>query len=518
MAEERLRRNFAEAYNPGAGFPDARLLGRTMAALEAAEPLRPRSQRAFRLPAGPGRQLIAATLIVLLLIAAAGAFLTLQHFFATPSTVWGGCGGQFQCATVKAPLDYSNHVAGSIDIAVIRKPATDQSHRVGSVVIAASENGVDFLRRNSAFYSDQFRRFDLVAFDERGFGRSSPVRCLTDGQIDALNEVDTVLDDPSEKQVYIQANEAVAQTCQQQAGRMLPFIDTASAARDMDTIRAALGETRITFLGFGYGTYLGQTYTHLYPTRVRAMALDGLIDPAANPTDEWRQRAAGYQTELDAYLASCAESASCALAQSGDPSGRLYQLFQTIDQNPLRVGSRALGRTLAVTGLLFGLDPHNWPQLDTALNDATRGDGAALLALADTYDGRLPDGTYSVHPEAFTAQYCVDHLVSTDVLTYDLLSQPMSKASRIFGPAFQYVPLACAAWHATSRAASAALPAPGAPPILLVGGTHDPFYTLAAAQAVHNELPGSVLLERDGYGVYSYVNSGCARLAMNAYL
>jgi pimeloyl-ACP methyl ester carboxylesterase len=516
MAEEILRRRLADAFDPGPAFPDARLLSRTMAALEAAEGAKVR--RRFAMPTGPSRQLVAAALIVLLLIAAAGAFLALQHFVSGPSTVWGGCGGEFQCATVKVPLDYSSPAAGSIDVAVIRKPATDRSHRIGSLVFAGPVAGLDFLRANSVFYSGQFARFDLVGFDQRGFGRSSPVHCLTDAQIDAVNEIDTVLDDPQETQVFVQATQAMAELCQQKSGRLLPFVDTASAARDVDAIRAALGESKITFFGYGYGTFLGQTYAHLFPTHLRAIALDGVVDPATTATEEWRLRAAGYEASLRAFLAACRASASCPLGQSGDPGVRLDHLMQAVDQNPLRVGSRTLGRALAIAGLLYGLDPHNWPQLETALDNAAAGDGSALLALADISDGRNADGGYSLYPEAFAAQFCADHKVPGAIADYTSLGPAMSGTSAIFGPAFQYIPLVCAYWPAKARSTLGPLPAPNAPAELLVAGTHDPYYAFADAQAVSRELPGSVLLTRDGYGVFSYVNSLCVRLAMNAYL
>lgn len=524
MAEESLRRSLAQAFDPGPGFPDARLLGRTMAAIAEAGAPRGKPWR-FATPPLPGRRLVALALLVALLVAAAGAFLAIQHFVATPSPVWSACGGEFQCSSVRVPLDYSNPSAASIDVAVVRRPAADGAHRIGSLLVAGPNAGVDFLRQNSAFYSDQFRRFDLVAFDERGFGRTSPVRCLSDFQIDAVNSVDTVLDDAQEKQVFLQASQAVAQACQQKAGRLLPFVDTASDARDVDAIRAALGEARITILAYGYGTYLAQIYAHLYPTHVRAMALDGVIDPTAGASLEWQLRAEGYQAELEAFLASCRSSASCALGQAGghivvhpDPGTTLAGLMQAIDQNPLRVGARTVGRRLAIAGLMLGLDPIMWPQLDTALSDAVRGDGAALLALADAFDGRNSDGSYQIFPDAAAAQLCVDRQVSTDIAVYDSLGTTMSAASSIFGPAFQYVPLVCASWPVKSRSTSASLPAPGAPPILVVAGTHDPYYPPAGARAVHAQLAGSIFLMRDGYGVFSYPNSGCVRLAVNAYL
>ena len=321
MAEEILRRNLDEALDPGPGFPDPLLLSRTMAALESADK-RPTSTRsADSLPPRFAslnpmtNRLVAGALIVLILLAAFGAFVAFQRLFPSPiPTRWSGCGGVLQCASVKVPLDYSNPGAGSIDIATIRKPATDPAHRIGSLVLGLGGpgvSGVDYVRQNSVFYSSLNKRFDLVGFDQRGVGRSAAVHCFTNAQIDTLNDLDTVLDDPREKQVFTNAEMAVGQVCQQTSAKLLPFVDAASAARDLDAIRASLGESKLTYIGFGYGTLLGELFAKLYPTNVRAVVLDGVLDPAVGATDVWLQRAAGFDANLQAFLANCTASASC---------------------------------------------------------------------------------------------------------------------------------------------------------------------------------------------------------------
>src|SRR5438105_10804746 len=315
MSEETLRSNLSDAFDPGSGFPDPLLLSRTLAALEAAEPAtrrgtvrgtsRGRSLAGLFLvnPSGPTARVVAAGLIVVLLLAAVGAFVFLQRYFLSPTPAhWSGCGGSFQCATVKVPLDYSNPGGGSIEIATIRKPATDRSHRIGSLLLGIGNPGagVDYLRLNAVYYQSLNKRFDLVGFDQRGVGRSTPVRCLSNAQIDALNDLDTVLDDPQEKQVFIAADIGIAQACQQAAANVLPFVDTASAARDLDMIRVSLGEAKLTYLGFDHATLLGETYAHLFPAHVRALAFDGVEDPSLALTDQWLQRAAGFEMLLQA--------------------------------------------------------------------------------------------------------------------------------------------------------------------------------------------------------------------------
>lgn len=525
MAEERLRRNLDEAFDPGPGFPDPTLVSRTVALLDSA-PARTRS-RGTPAPGRPRRwrdlnPALAAALIVVILVAAIGAFLAVQHLFPSPTPAkWGSCGGVFQCTTVGVPLDHSHPAGGSIDVAMIRRPATDQAHRIGSLVFAVGGpgvSGVDYLRRNSAFFSDKFKRFDLVAFDQRGGGRSAAVRCLTDSQRDALNDLDTALDDPAEKQVFLNSYQAIAQTCRQTSARLLPFVDTASAARDLDSIRVALMESKLTLLAFGASTLLGQTYAQMFPTRLRAMVLDGAMDPAVAPTELWRERAAGADSNLRAFLAACRADVGCPLGLSGDPGAKVVALLQRIDKTPLRVGSRELSPQMAVAAILFGLEPQNWPQLEAALANALGGDGQALLALADLANGRSADGTYTFNPDAATANLCLDRPVPSDIQAYQALGPAMTQASPIFGPEFQYVAYVCATWPVKPTGTIAPLAATTPAPILIVGATHDPWWPYAGAQAVQSRFPGAVLLTRDGYGTLSYFNSLCVRLAVNAYL
>ena len=193
-------------------------------------------------------------------------------------------------------------------------------------------------------------------------------------------------------------------------------------------------------------------------------------------------------------------------------------LLRRIDRSPMRVGSRQLGSQMAIAATLFGLEPQNWRRLDAALGDAARGDGQALLALADQAQGRNADGSYFFNPDASTANFCVDRPVPTDIAAYDALGPAMAQASPIFGPEFQYLPVICIAWPVKAKGAVAPLTAQTAAPLLVVGGTHDPWWPYAGAEAAQSRFPGSVLLTRDGYGSISYFVSGCVRLAVNAYL
>jgi pimeloyl-ACP methyl ester carboxylesterase len=444
--------------------------------------------------------------------------------YSTPSLVaWTDCGSGFQCGTVAVPLDYSNPLGGVIKIALTRKPATDPSHRIGSVLLnpgGPGGSGIAFAHDSAKLMANLNARFDLVGFDPRGVGQSAPVRCLSGPQTDILNAIDPVLDDPQEKQAFIESDRAYARSCQRASGKILAFVDTASSARDIDLIRAALGDAKLTYLGFSYGTYLGQMYAHLFPTHVRALALDAVIDPALSITDDIIQWSAALETNLQAFLTYCRTFASCQFGTSGDPGEKLTALLQRLDSKPLPVGQRKLTRSLglaAVFLMLYG-SPRSWDLLQTALSAADEGNGQLLLLDFDAIIGRHADGTYTNFQDANAAISCLDGPVPADVATYDQLGPALSKASPLFGPALQYRPLGCAYWSIKPTGTIGPLPADGAPPILLIGGTEDPATPYSAAEAVNKELAGSVLLTRNGYGHTSYDKSECIRQVVDGYL
>ncbi|HEV2034558.1 MAG TPA: alpha/beta hydrolase [Candidatus Dormibacteraeota bacterium] len=447
----------------------------------------------------------------------------------TPSPsrlTWIDCGGGFQCATVQAPLDYSHPEAGTIGIAISRKPATEATRRIGSVLTnpgGPGASGIQFLRGEVAAMANLNTRFDLIGFDPRGIGQSAPVRCLDGPQEDVFNALDPVLDDPNEKQASIDADKNFAAGCTQRSASVLTFVDSVSAARDMDVIRVALGDQKLTFLGFSYGTFLGQNYAHLFPTRVRALALDGVIDPMLAPNDLLYAQLVGFEQNLQAFLNDCrahkTAAPTCTYAQAGDPGTKLMDLMQRLDTTPLVVGSRSLTRGLAVIGVITPLyDPSTWPYLDQALALADRGNGTLLLRFSDLYLGRKADGTYDNQTDANTAVNCVDRPVPADVASYDALGPKFTSASALFGPAFQYSNLVCAYWQVKPKGKVGPITADNAPPILLVGGTGDPATPYVWAQAVNKVLSGSVLLTREGNGHVSYDKSACAKQAIDAYL
>jgi pimeloyl-ACP methyl ester carboxylesterase len=446
----------------------------------------------------------------------------------TPSPVpskiaWTDCGGGFQCGTLQVPLDYTKPDGRKISLALLRKPTTQQTGRIGSLLMnpgGPGESGIDFLRGDVSSLRNLNSRFDLVTWDPRGVAGSTPVTCLDSAELEAYLALDSVLDDPQEKQVAIQAYKDFAAGCQRRSGDLLPFMDSESTARDVDQIRAALGDSKLTYLGFSYGTFIGLWYAHLFPTRVRALSLDGVLDPTVSANESLLGQATGFEQNLKAYLSGCSLRTSCVYGRGGDPMAKINAAMARLDANPLRVGNRQLTRALAMTGVLVTLySQQTWGLLDQALTALDRSDGRLLLQFADFYNQRKADGTYeNLFNGAYHATYCLDFPVPTDIAAYDALGPAYARASPLFGPWLQYGNLQCAVWPVKAKHTNEPLAVNGAAPILLVGGTNDPATPYAEAQSVQRQIPGSVLLTRQGNGHTSYDASACAHAAEDDYL
>ncbi|HYM96259.1 MAG TPA: alpha/beta hydrolase [Candidatus Sulfotelmatobacter sp.] len=442
----------------------------------------------------------------------------------TPGAIsWTACNSGFQCGTLAVPLDYAHPDGRKISLALIRKPATDSAQRIGSLLInfgGPGESGVQSLPDFGKSFATLNTRFDLVSWDSRGVGQSAPMHCVDGATEDAYLALDSVLDDPVEKQAAIAADKSFAAACQQSNGDTLPFMDTPSSARDLEQMRIALGDAKLSYLGFSYGTYLGQNYAKLFPTHIRALSLDGVVDPSVPANDSNLAQVVGFEQNLEAFLADCKKRTSCAYGRSGDPGTKLTALMARLDATPMTVGNRQMTRSIAMTGVLQLLyDQSYWPYLDQALSAVDRGDGRVLLYFADAYNGRNADGTYSsLFNGSYASTYCLDWPVPQDVASYDQLAAAFTKASPFFGPWSQYGNLQCAYWPAKPVRATGPINVTGAPPILLVGGTNDPATPYADSLSVNRQIEGSVLLTRQGNGHTSYLSSTCVAAAENAYL
>ncbi|MET9362198.1 alpha/beta hydrolase [Streptomyces sp. NPDC006632] len=443
---------------------------------------------------------------------------------------WRACGvAKFECATMKAPLDYAKPSGPSINLAVARVKATGPGKRIGSLLVNPGGPGgsaVGYLQSYAGIgYPAPVRaRYDMVAVDPRGVARSEPVECLTGQQMDAYTEVDQTPDDAAEQAALAKAFKEFAAGCEATSGKILPHVSTVEAARDMDLVRQVLGDQKLHYVGASYGTFLGATYAELYPSRTGRLVLDGAMDPSLSSLDMNRDQTAGFETAFKSFATDCAKQKGCPLGSGSvqDASDRLRAFFKSADAKPIPTGqSRKLGESLATTGVIAAMyDEAAWPELRTALTQAMKGDGAGLLTLADSYYERDASGKYANLMFANAAVNCLDlppSFSGPDEVTAALPS--FEQASPVFGVGFAWSSLNCAYWPVKATGAPHRIEAKGAAPILVVGTTRDPATPYKWAQSLAAQLSSGTLLTYEGDGHTAYGRgSDCIDTAINTYL
>ncbi|MFE1246680.1 alpha/beta hydrolase [Streptomyces sp. NPDC058741] len=445
------------------------------------------------------------------------------------SLSWGRCkatadgpapGSEWQCATLKVPLDWSKPDGEKIGLALIRATARG-GDRAGSLVFnfgGPGASGLSMMPSYAPTVSRLRERYDLVSWDPRGVGASEGVRCRGDREIQAAETVDVTPDTPAEEKAYFADAAAFGKGCQKDAGKLMAHVSTADSARDMDRIRQALGDQRMHYFGISYGTELGGTYAHLFPEKVGRMTLDAVVDPAADTVGHARNQARGFQRALDNYLKSTSQD-----PRTG--TRKIVDLLRRIDARPLPTGAagRELTQTLAVTGIilpLYGKD--SWPTLTSALDAAERGDGSELLALADGYNERDASGRYGTTTHSQRVISCLDDRQRPTAAETRKLLPEFERISPAFGTFLGWDTAGwCHDWPVPGQHDTPEVSAPGAAPILVVGNTGDPATPYEGARRMADELGkgvGVMLTWRgEGHGAYGS-GSDCVDSTVNAYL
>lgn len=455
---------------------------------------------------------------------------------------WGPCKGLpspqpgqpapasgFDCANVRVPLDYSKPQGETISLALIRTKATEPGRRIGSLVFnfgGPGGSGVETFAQAANGYKALGTRYDLVSFDPRGVGRSDPVTCIDDKQMDELSAMDSSPDDAAEERAYTDEQKAYDQVCETKSGKVLPYVGTLSAARDMDVIRGALGDKQLHYFGISYGTWLGGNYAHQLPKNVGRAVLDGAVDTKISTVDLDLQQAAAFQRALGNFGTACAKLGpqSCPLGtDSAAVVGAVGKLLNDLDSDPLPTQSgRKLTQSLGSTGVAAALySKQLWPVLAQGLSEAVEGgEGTTLLALADLQQGRGDDGHYNNLIAANTAISCAD---TTDRYTVDDVKKNLPRfqnASSVFGQSMAWSLLQCTDWPVKGDDDAKEVSAPDAAPIVVVGNTGDPATPYAWAPALTRELGGDaslLTLKGEGHGAYD-TGDPCVQKNVNAYL
>lgn len=440
------------------------------------------------------------------------------------SPEWTECGEGFQCATVSAPLSWHDSGAGSMEIALKRIPATGQ--KVGSLLVnpgGPGGSGVDFVSNPGSFGQSLRSSFDIVGFDPRGVGQSTPVTCYDDAGKDEFLSTDY----PYTPEGLADRQDAVrdwGQACAENTGPLLGNVDTESAARDMDMLRGALGDDKLNYLGFSYGTQLGATYAGLFPDRAGRLVLDGAVDTTLSSDEAGLQQAKGFESALRAYVTDCQAGSDCPL--TGDVNTGLKQvqaLVEDAEPHPVPTSSgRGVTKKLAFYGVAVTMyDEASWSFLTQALQEVLReGTGDQLLYLADVYNDRNEDGTFgSNSEEAFRAINCADARAEDDLDKMRQLADRIKEAAPTLGESFGYSGIECTDWPYPVAEQEADPAAKGAPPIVVIGTTNDPATPYVWAESLAETLSSGVLVTYEGEGHTAYGRSNtCIADAVEGYL
>jgi pimeloyl-ACP methyl ester carboxylesterase len=407
-----------------------------------------------------------------------------------------------QCGTLAVPLSYNDPGGKQIQLALFRLPAKDPSKRIGTILLnpgGPGGSGVQFARLYGLGFPASIRaRFDVIGWDPRGVGASDPIDCgAALARSFALDQAPLTA---AQRAALAAGNRSFGLACKAKVGAILGNVSTVDTARDMDRIRVALGERRITYVGYSYGTYLGAVYANMFPTHVRAMVLDGVSDPGQSAVQFLLTQARSLDRSMDQFFAECAKQSSCAFHSGGHPAAAFAALTHKIEAHPLRVGARMLGTSQFFFGAENPLYTNDTAKLAKALAAAVKGNGAPLLASYDDYVGRRPNGTYSTELSANTAINCLDGRGINGVGAALAVQHRFVSAAPLFGRFTLYNNEVCGDWPVRPQPPRLPITAAGAPPIVVIGSTGDPVTPYSDAVRLAHELRSGVLLTATSKG------------------
>ena len=437
---------------------------------------------------------------------------------------WRAC-GSLQCASLAVPLDYDNPGGPTITLALARKPARTPAARIGSLLMnlgGPGNSGVSGLPNELRSLTAALQnRFDIVSWDPRGIQRSAPVRCsdpnAKSGGGGGGSTLDPAPTNPEDQQALADAYRAAGEACLRWSGDLLRHVGTDSTAEDLERIRIALGEEKLTFIGHSAGSLLGAVYADRYPHRVRAFVLDGPIDPSLTLDQMTLAQARGFEAALGSFFAWCDRTATCKWRPADpDRTAALLALMDRIRQDPLTAsGGRIVGVDTFVTGVMSRLTARSkWPSLGDALAAAERGDGSPLATLASNYQ----NAGASNAADARQSILCLDHPAPREVSAYPPLAEASKAEAPVFGPVFTWAALSCGMWAVPATLEPRPTRAAGAPPILVVGTTGDPATPQAWGEALAGQLEKGILVLRHGAEHVAYYYSACVRRLVDAYV
>jgi pimeloyl-ACP methyl ester carboxylesterase len=453
---------------------------------------------------------------------------------------WGPCrqaggGGESlpipagaQCGKIAVPVDYNAPDGAQANLALIRFPATGE--KIGSLIInpgGPGESGIEAAASLVEGLPQPVRqRFDLVGFDPRGVGSSTPsLWCNSDADNDRLRADPQVDYSPQGVERIEKTTKEFIQRCVDKMGdAFLANVGTQSVAKDLDALRAAVGDDKINYLGYSYGTRIGAAYAEAYPDKVRAMILDGAVDPNADPIQADIDQAEAFQKAFNDYAADCAKDPDCPLGTDPAKSVAVYRdLVDPLVAKPMKTKDpRGLAYSDAIVGTIMALySPNLWRHLTQGLTEMTKGRGDTMLALADMYMRRDPQGHYTNATDARVAINCVDQPPVKDrdkVVAEDKRIREVAPFMS-YGDFTGHAPLStCAFWPVPATSTPHSASAPGLPPVLVISTTGDPATPYQAGVDLAKQLGGSLLTFKGTQHTVAFQGEQCVDDYVAAYL
>jgi len=446
---------------------------------------------------------------------------------------WSSCYDYFDCTELRVPIDYEDLSVGTFRISVLRAAAKDQDKRMGSIVVnpgGPGGSGVDYAYNADYIFSPDITDvYDIVGFDPRGVAQSEPISCFTPEELDENLASDSKPDNPAELALSLQESKAFAEKCEQKNAHLEHFT-TAETARDMDILRAALGEEKLNYVGKSYGTYLGTLYASIFPTKVGRFVLDGAVDPNISMKEQNIAQAIGFDKALAAFVKDCATQSDCPF--TGTPAQSQATIIATLQaaataplpqRDPADGDDRIITESIIVIGMASSLydDVDGWPKLRQAFTESAQNYGDTFLQLADEYSGRNPDGTFASND--FDSGAVIDCLDWRDRRTSDQYTadaKEFAAKAPIFGPYIAFSGLYCQFLpQPTSQRAPNTLTEIKTAPIIVIGTIRDPATPYSWSVSLAKIFTGSRLisLNADGHTGHGR-GSACVDDAVDEFL
>ncbi|HET7306065.1 MAG TPA: alpha/beta hydrolase [Segeticoccus sp.] len=441
---------------------------------------------------------------------------------------WQDC-SDFQCARLTVPVDYADPSGETIQLAVLKAPASGDGSQ-GALVVnpgGPGGSGVEYAAAADYIVSNTIREhYDVVGFDPRGVDRSAPIKCLDPTQLDQFLGSDPTPDDKAEEKAMMASGTHFGKQCEQRNPDLLAHVSTEDAARDMDVLRAALGEDKLDYLGKSYGTFLGSTYAGLFPERVGRFVLDGVVPPDLTSSELNEGQAVGFERATRAYVQDCVGQGNCPLGSSVEQGmERLRQFLDQLDQHPVPVTDDARVQQLTEGWGSMGIaeamyDQSQWSTLTAALRAAFNGSGNELLLLANQYAQRNDNGSYTGNiMQVIYAVNCLDRPESPKLSHYEQDARQFSKKAPTWGRFLAWGSVTCAHWPVQGPSEPHTISAKGSGPILVLGTTRDPATPYEWSKRLVDQLANGHLLSYDGDGHTAYMRSNqCVDSKVDAYL